>query len=336
MKKNYIFILVILTVFNFSSCTSMAETTNTNKPLLDIQIDELSKQFVETLSSENKSTLAIMDFVELDGSQTMFGKYLREELTIRIFRTDKVSVVERGMLEEVMKEWDFGANGYVNERTASKIGQLLGVEAITIGTITDLGDYLKVNARIIEVETGKLISVASVYLTKDNTVLTLIDKKIKEPVEIKKEELISPVKIILPKKEPAKQKLSFVRQGVKFDIDKAEFSSSNNKLILTGSATAQETDKIFSYRPRYIQLISDNGNTYDGDHMTVGLTETGYGNKKVDLIEGVPVFMKIEFADFESVPKKILRLQVERLWSVKNIGDIEFSFKPNMLIELIN
>lgn len=337
MKQTPIISIIILALIILNSCASMSSQNTASKSLLDNQIDNLSKQFVKTLSSENKSTLAIMDFVNLDGSQSMFGKYLREELTIRIFRTNKVSVVERGMLEEVMEEWNFGAKGFVSEKTASRIGQLLGVEAITIGTITDLGEVIKINARIIEVETGKLISVASVHLTKDSTVLTLMNAKehiIQEKLKSDlKEEVETEKKSIVVKNETSK-KITFEDKGIKFYIDKAEYSKSSNNLLFTGYVIAQETDKKLRFNSKYLQVITDNGNSYYGKSMKVGLVKDFNGT--VDLIEGIRTDMEINIGKFESIPKKILRLQVQHGWSEYNLGGIKFSLKPNMSIDLVD
>lgn len=343
--KNTLFIsIILLTVLNLNSCTSLLSHNSASKSSLDIQIDDLSKQFVKTLSNENKSTLAIMDFVDLDGSQSMFGKYLREELTIRIFRTNKVSVVERGMLEEVMEEWNFGAKGFVSEKTASRIGQLLGVEAITIGTITDLGEDIKINARIIEVETGKLISVASVNLIKDSTILTLLKKDTEtsdiannDKLESKNkssEELESSVIV----KHEVKSKLSFIEKGMKFDIVKSEFVKGSNYIKLEGTITALETDKVFIFRPRALQAITDNGNSYYGEYMKVGLIIPRHSNDTgiIDLVAGIPTSLEIKIGSFESTPSIIKRLKIAEYWKEKDEGELDYLSKPNLEITLID
>lgn len=59
---------------------------------------------------------------------------------------------------------------------------------IAIGTITDLGNVIKVNARIIDVETVALISVASGSLTKNESVKTLLNRKIQNTQDTKPKE----------------------------------------------------------------------------------------------------------------------------------------------------
>jgi len=55
---------------------------------------------------------------------------------------------------------------------------VLGVDAIASGTITDLGTSVKVNARLISAESGKLFSVASVEIPKNDKVKILLSQSI--------------------------------------------------------------------------------------------------------------------------------------------------------------
>jgi hypothetical protein len=65
-------------------------------------------------------------------------------------------------------------SGLIDPNSAKELGKILGVDAIISGTITDLGDAIKVNARLISTETGQIFSVASEEYIKDNTVKKLM------------------------------------------------------------------------------------------------------------------------------------------------------------------
>jgi len=143
---------------------------------LDSQLDNLSNQIVDSLTQKQKSKIAVIEFSDLDGNITEFGKYLSEELITRLFLTDKFYVVERSLLNKILEEHKFNLSGLVDENTIKELGKLLGVDAIASGSITDLGDYVKVNARLISTETGSVFSAAAVKIKKDQTVTTLLGK----------------------------------------------------------------------------------------------------------------------------------------------------------------
>jgi curli biogenesis system outer membrane secretion channel CsgG len=58
------------------------------------------------------------------------------------------TVVERKQLEKIMAEQNFGASGRVDDSTAAKIGKILGVDILIVGSINTFGrdDSSKTNA----------------------------------------------------------------------------------------------------------------------------------------------------------------------------------------------
>ncbi len=87
--------------------------------------------------------------------------FLAEELTTRLFKTKKFQVVERRLLNKVLEEQSLSVSDLIDKESIKKIGNLLGVTAIVTGSITNLGDDMKINARIISTETGSIATVAS-------------------------------------------------------------------------------------------------------------------------------------------------------------------------------
>ncbi|MBD3308294.1 hypothetical protein GF339_17790 [candidate division KSB3 bacterium] len=85
-----------------------------------------------------------------------------EELGIavaEIFRTEIVglgnyTVIERGMIEQVLKEQELQLTGTVDSETAVEIGKLVGAKFVVIGSIVKTGKVYTINSRLIDVETG--------------------------------------------------------------------------------------------------------------------------------------------------------------------------------------
>jgi len=141
---------------------------------LDEGLKNLSEQIALGMSDSKKQKIAVIEFSDLDGKITEFGKFLSEELITRLFISKKFNVIERQLLNKVIEENKFTLTGLVDETTAKELGRILGLDAICSGTITDLGNYVKVNARLISTETGSIFSVASIKIDKDDAVRKLM------------------------------------------------------------------------------------------------------------------------------------------------------------------
>jgi len=99
--------------------------------------------WINKKNPKKKVKIAVFNFVDLDGKTTRLGKFISEELITNLFQTKKFEVVERNLLEKILKEQELSASGMIDEESTKKLGKILGVDAICTGTITDFGDYLK-------------------------------------------------------------------------------------------------------------------------------------------------------------------------------------------------
>lgn len=153
---------------------------------LDRQIDNLARQIISSLDVRKTHKIAIVEFTSLEGKTSDLGKYLAEELTTRLFRTGRFQIVERQLLQKMMDEQQLSASGLVDAQTASKFGQILGVDALTTGTIADLNTSVKINARLIAVQTGSVFAVASASVPMTREVETLLKKTTGEPAAVDK------------------------------------------------------------------------------------------------------------------------------------------------------
>lgn len=141
---------------------------------LEKGITDLSKQVSDGLSENQKKTIAVVEFVDLKGGVTDFGRFVAAKLITGLYQTKKFKVIERQLLNKIITEQKLSLTGMIDPLTAQKLGKLLSVEAIAAGTVTDLGKILDVNARLINTETGEIFGVASVQIVKDETVFKLM------------------------------------------------------------------------------------------------------------------------------------------------------------------
>lgn len=141
---------------------------------LDQRIGELSKQISDGLTENQKQTIAVVEFVDLEGRVTNFGRFVAEELITRLYQTKKFKVIERQLLNKIVAEQKLSLGGMIDQTSAQKLGKLLGVDAIASGTVTDLGKSLRINARLISTGTGEVFAVAATEIAKDDSVTALM------------------------------------------------------------------------------------------------------------------------------------------------------------------
>jgi TolB-like protein len=154
---------------------------HTSQNSLERQLTDLSQQISNGLAENQKRTIAVIEFVDLKGNITNFGRFLAEELITRLYQTKKFKVIERQLLNKVIAEQKLSLTGVIEQASAQRLGRLLGVDSIASGTVTDLGKTLRVNARLINAETGEIFAVASTEIVKDESVMNLMGSDVVQP-----------------------------------------------------------------------------------------------------------------------------------------------------------
>ena len=84
-------------------------------------------------------------------------KGLADMLISDLSKIKMLNVIERARLEEILKEQKLNNSKEFDASTASKVGKLLGVQYILTGAFFDIMGSMRMDARIIDVETGKII-----------------------------------------------------------------------------------------------------------------------------------------------------------------------------------
>jgi TolB-like protein len=66
-------------------------------------------------------------------------------------------VVERQRIKALMQEQDLGTSGRVDQNTAARIGKLVGARYMVLGGFVDFYGDLRIDARVVNVETGEIV-----------------------------------------------------------------------------------------------------------------------------------------------------------------------------------
>ena len=103
-----------------------------------------------------KVSAAILDLEAKGLSDTENGA-LSDRLRSEMFLTGAFDVMERGKMQDVLKEQGFQQSGACNtDACAVEIGQMIGVQKIIGGSLGKVGRTYTVNLRMIDVKTGRI------------------------------------------------------------------------------------------------------------------------------------------------------------------------------------
>jgi TolB-like protein len=110
--------------------------------------------------------VAVIQFDSSGVGGAAMGEAIAEELVTGLTRKGSVDVIERKMLDRVMQEQKFGLTDLADVNTAVELGRLLAVRAVITGSVTGMEGFFRVNARAIDVETGRVLGAAAASIDK--------------------------------------------------------------------------------------------------------------------------------------------------------------------------
>ena len=157
--------------------------------LFQYSIPALALMLASSVALAAKPTIAVLDFVTKK-NWVHFGhdfvivkkiddntKFMTSDLITYLVKTNKFDVVERSRMKDILNEQEFSESGYISEKTAVKLGKLIGADYFVMGKIEQLkAEYkmdkipytetvrpkyegkLVVNVRIVDSRGGKVVA----------------------------------------------------------------------------------------------------------------------------------------------------------------------------------
>ncbi|MGC1464091.1 MAG: CsgG/HfaB family protein [Terracidiphilus sp.] len=149
-------------------------------------------------AAPRRPRIAVLDFdyatvhtysAAIFGSDVDIGKGIADLLVTDLVKDGSYSIIERKALDKLVTEQNFSNSNRADPTSAAKLGKLLGVDAILIGSITEFGNETKktglgggggnwggfglggfshsnskanvgIDARLVNVDTGEILAVA--------------------------------------------------------------------------------------------------------------------------------------------------------------------------------
>lgn len=115
-----------------------------------------------TLIGERLS-IAVLPF-ESKGIGGALGQIdLLDKLVTGFVGINRFKVIERAQLEKILEEQKLGMAGIIDASTAAQIGKGIGVDGVVCGSITQGGNAVTIDARLIDTETAAIIVAKDAY-----------------------------------------------------------------------------------------------------------------------------------------------------------------------------
>ena len=129
------------------------------KKFINLLFKALTILFTGSLFSQ--PTVAVLDFAA-NGLPVYEVETLVERLRSEIPNTKAMRLVDRKMLENILKEQGLQQSGCTTEECAAEIGELLGAQFMISGSVGKLGSTFSVDAKMVSVSTGEMTRTKSV------------------------------------------------------------------------------------------------------------------------------------------------------------------------------
>lgn len=129
---------------------------------------------------QNKINIAVID-LNGEGVSNSETRIISSRLRTDLFNTHKYTIVEREKMNEILGEQGFQLTGCTSNECVIEVGKLLGVRQIVAGDIGKIGNLFTITIRLIDVQTGKIIKIATEDCEcKIETVLTTSVKNVSQ------------------------------------------------------------------------------------------------------------------------------------------------------------
>ncbi|GEM_PF-6681977 len=118
----------------------------------------------------NAEVLAIMTFKNTTGNPdyNWMGMGIAESLTTDLKKITGIYLVERNEIDKALEELKLGMLGFLDESSAPQVGKIVGAGVILVGSYQISNKRLRIDARMVDVETGAILLTEKIQGLEDD------------------------------------------------------------------------------------------------------------------------------------------------------------------------
>ena len=294
-----------------------------NKKVTDIQEGDKAYQEMKKVTR-----VAITEFTYGDEFND-FTRNVQDMLYTNLIQRG-MTVVEREKMEQVLNELGKSFSGMIDSSTAAEIGKMLGVEAIVVGTVADMGNSVDLRTRLVDVEKGAAITAAQIDVVKDPTITGFLGSGVRRSVYGEKG-------VTSPKEVKTIQEVN----AQSFNFRLVDWRKKGEGIIFNLVITSDQDSWIGMYSyPAYIskwsksvkgntRIFDEFGNEYFTNNIQLGnyIMDKNRGYVGNTLVANVPMKVIVSFDNFSSQAKIITLLEI-RCYANDKFFSVQFRNIP--------
>lgn len=125
----------------------------------DSSLHVIAMDIINILEKTNNPSSTVLDFTDIKGNTNELGRFIAQSLSDKLVEFhSNVLFVDRGNLKILIQELKLTKEGLLNPNNIAKIGNLAGINTVIVGTVVVLSSKISLSVRVINVETGKIIT----------------------------------------------------------------------------------------------------------------------------------------------------------------------------------
>lgn len=148
-------------------------------------VKELTESIIVEVAKDKRHSLAVVNFTDLEGNVGPVGRFLAEELSASLMLSREVQVLDRNQLSKVLKDHAIAKLETADPETVKKVGTMAGVDCLITGTLADTPEGLRVTAKVIATDTGRVIAGTRTIVAKTGPIAEMLAQAGKSPEEKK-------------------------------------------------------------------------------------------------------------------------------------------------------
>jgi len=123
---------------------------------------------------------AVLPMKQADGRCTVLGGYFADEILIRLQAQANAgrTIIDRGRLAALIEKRGLGMSSLLDPETARALGEETGIQAVALGTITELGRKLRVSIRLVSTGNGRVLAATALTVARDELAVSLLGQPV--------------------------------------------------------------------------------------------------------------------------------------------------------------
>ncbi|MDR0412003.1 MAG: penicillin-binding protein activator LpoB, partial [Treponema sp.] len=139
--------------------------------------------FVCTGLFAQQPVVAVAPFEAISGISSTDANMITRVFFIRLGNTGKVSLVDRGVVERVLKEHSFQAGDWSNQQKTAELGSALNADWIVRGEMEKFGTNILVTVQFYDIKTFRFMGGADIRLAGADEAYDKMDPLVDKLVE---------------------------------------------------------------------------------------------------------------------------------------------------------